>query len=69
MEYLSSVGMGVQEVELTIEYAPHPPYGTGSPELAGPELTQKVLQKYEPIFDEFRQAARKASERLAFVKL
>jgi cyclohexyl-isocyanide hydratase len=54
-----------KEVELTLEYAPHPPYGTGSPELAGAELTQKVVHKYEPTFNEFRKAARQASERLA----
>ncbi len=57
-----------KEAELTLEYAPHPPYGTGSPELAGPELTQKVLQKYEAVFDEFRQAARQAAARLAVVQ-
>ena len=57
-----------QEVELTMEYAPHPPFGTGSPELAGPELTQRVIQKYDAIFDETRKAVRKAAERLAVVK-
>ncbi|KAF3889296.1 MULTISPECIES: DJ-1/PfpI family protein [Nostocales] len=58
-----------KEVELTIEYAPHPPYGTGSPELAGHELTQKVLQKYAVAFDEFRKVARQVSERLAGVEV
>ncbi len=29
-------------VELFLEYAPAPPYGTGRPELAGPELTAQV---------------------------
>ncbi|MEM8532747.1 MAG: DJ-1/PfpI family protein [Chloroflexota bacterium] len=53
-----------KEAELMIEYAPHPPYGTGSPELAGPERTERVLQKYGAAFDEFRKAARNASERL-----
>ncbi|WNZ25683.1 DJ-1/PfpI family protein [Leptolyngbya sp. NK1-12] len=57
-----------KEAELTLEYASHPPYGTGSPELAGPELTQKVLQKYEAVFDEFRQAARQTAARLAVVQ-
>lgn len=56
-------------MELTIEYAPHPPYGTGSPELAGHELTQKVLQKYAVAFDEFRKVARQVSERLAGVEV
>lgn len=53
-----------KEVELTIEYAPHPPFGTGSPELAGVELTQKVMQKYEAGFNEFRKAAQRAYGRL-----
>ncbi len=30
-------------VELFLEYAPKPPYGTGRPELAGPELTAQVM--------------------------
>ncbi|QLE57128.1 DJ-1/PfpI family protein [Nostoc sp. TCL26-01] len=53
-----------REIELTLEYAPHPPFGTGSPELAGSELTQKVLQKYEPMFNQYRQAVRQASGRI-----
>ena len=57
-----------KEVELTLEYAPHPPYGTGSPELAGVELTQKVMQKYEAAFNEFRKAARRASEQFLSLK-
>ena len=57
-----------KEAELTLEYAPHPPYGTGSPELAGIELTQKVTQKYEALYGELLEAARQASERLAVLK-
>jgi cyclohexyl-isocyanide hydratase len=57
-----------KEVELAIEYAPHPPFGTGSPELAGPELTQKILQQAETIFYETREAVKIASARLAVVK-
>jgi len=57
-----------KEVELAIEYAPHPPFGTASPELAGPELTQKILQQGESIFYETRQAVREASARLAVVR-
>ena len=30
-------------VELFLEYAPAPPYGTGRPDLAGPELTAQVV--------------------------
>jgi putative intracellular protease/amidase len=34
-----------RQTELDIEYAPHPPFGVGSPELAGPELTQEALTR------------------------
>lgn len=57
-----------KEAELAMEYAPHPPFGTGSPELAGPELTQKLRQRYEPLSNKFREAVRKAVERLMVAK-
>lgn len=57
-----------KEAELAMEYAPHPPFGTGSPELAGPELTQKLRQRYEPFSDRVRVAVRQAAERLAIAK-
>lgn len=57
-----------KEAELAMEYAPHPPFGTGSPELAGPELTQKLIQRYEPLSDELRKAVHKAVERLMVAK-
>jgi transcriptional regulator GlxA family with amidase domain len=53
-----------KEAELTMEYMPHPPFGTGSPELAGPELTQKLMQRYEPFANIFQEAISKAAERL-----
>lgn len=40
--------------ELEIEYAPHPPFGTGSPELAGPERTRAVLATYASLADGLR---------------
>lgn len=57
-----------KEAELAIEYAPHPPFGTGSPKLAGAELTQKVTQKYEPALNEFRKAAQKTFEWLVAIE-
>jgi transcriptional regulator GlxA family with amidase domain len=33
------------EMELQGEYAPTPPFGVGTPELAGPELTQRALAR------------------------
>lgn len=57
-----------KEAELAMEYAPHPPFGTGSPELAGPELTQKLRQRYEAFSNQVRQAVRTAVERLMVAK-
>ncbi|GGK27667.1 dihydroxy-acid dehydratase [Streptomyces camponoticapitis] len=34
-----------RRAELDIEYAPHPPFGTGSPALAGPEMTKDSLER------------------------
>ncbi|KAF1026661.1 MAG: Isonitrile hydratase [Burkholderia plantarii] len=45
-------------VELTIEYQPRPPFGVGSPALAGPALTQTALALYRPMFDDCRRAAK-----------
>ena len=56
-----------KEAELMIEYAPHPPYGTGSPELAGPERTERVLQKYGAAFEDIRKDIREATERLTTI--
>lgn len=57
-----------KEAELAMEYAPHPPFGTGSPELAGPELTQKLKQRYEPFSNQFQEAVHRAVERLMVAK-
>ena len=54
--------------ELAMEYVPHPPFGTGSPELAGSELTQKLMQRYEPLSHIFHTAINKAQERLMIAK-
>ncbi|WP_232668148.1 DJ-1/PfpI family protein [Pseudonocardia sp. TRM90224] len=34
-----------RQAELDIEYAPHPPFGTGSPALAGPEMTKASTER------------------------
>ncbi|WP_437999697.1 DJ-1/PfpI family protein [Sorangium sp. So ce185] len=53
-----------RECELEMEYAPEPPYGTGSPELAGPERTARSLQRMAPLIEEMRQVGIRASRRL-----
>lgn len=54
-----------RRTELDIEYAPHPPFGTGSPALAGPELTKAALAVYAPMMD----AGRVVVDRIQRAKL
>lgn len=50
-----------ESIELQLEYAPRPPFGTGRPELARPEIVEAARRQFAP-----RHAARKAQlERLA----
>ena len=44
-------------MELTIEYHPHPPFGTGTPELAGPALTVQAKGIYRDYFTACSNAA------------
>lgn len=46
--------------ELNAEYDPHPPFKTGSPELAGPELTRKSLESCQELIDIIVETARNA---------
>jgi hypothetical protein len=39
-------------------------FGTGSPELAGPEITARVAAKWSGFLEETRQAVREAAEQL-----
>ncbi|WP_394837500.1 DJ-1/PfpI family protein [Pendulispora rubella] len=47
-----------KQQELIFEYAPEPPFGTGRPETAGPQLTAQVRALLEPAVERTRQAAR-----------
>lgn len=53
-----------RRVMLTLEYAPEPPFQGGTPALAGPEITNTVLQRRGPVLEEARQAARVAASKL-----
>jgi transcriptional regulator GlxA family with amidase domain len=50
-------------VELSLEYAPHPPFGVGSPELAGAELTAQALAAFAPFTHAAADAAASAYQR------
>ncbi|MDX8000780.1 DJ-1/PfpI family protein [Xenorhabdus sp. Reich] len=45
-------------VELAIEYDPHPPFKTGSPQLAGPEMSLILQRMTEEINQQFYHAVR-----------
>ena len=53
-----------QRIELEIEYNPQPPFHTGSPESAGPELVDAVRKRYGPFLDARRAATLRAKARL-----
>lgn len=46
--------------ELNAEYDPHPPFKTGSPELAGPELTKKATELLQEVVNISLETARTA---------
>lgn len=50
---------------LLFEYAPQPPFASGTPELAGQALTATVRERRGPAIEAARQAAQKARDRWA----
>lgn len=53
-----------QAIQLAVEYAPDPPFQSGRPELAPPEILARVRRIYDNGMDERRAAAAAAAERL-----
>ena len=49
-------------IQLGMEYAPAPPFQSGTPEQAGPELTNALLAKYE--MPKVREAIRRAAAKV-----
>lgn len=49
--------------QLMLEYDPAPPFNAGTPEAAGPELTQRVLSVLEPHDQKMRKMAAEMSSR------
>jgi len=43
--------------QLAMEYDPQPPFDAGSPQGAGPELTQQLLNLFEPLHRQTCQIA------------
>jgi cyclohexyl-isocyanide hydratase len=46
-------------LELTLEYDPQPPFGTGTPAKAGGKITAAMTRMYQPLNDAARAAARR----------
>ncbi len=51
--------------QLALEYDPQPPFNAGTPKVAGPELTQKVIEWLGPMNDKMLYACEAASKALA----
>ena len=51
--------------QLTLEYAPSPPFHCGTPEQAGPELADKIRERMAPGVAQHRAAAEAAARALA----
>ena len=51
--------------ELIIEYDPHPPFGTGTVEGAGPELVGQFEGFMEPLIKEYRRGSVASYQALA----
>lgn len=50
--------------ELTAEYAPKPLFGVGTPELAGPELTQASMTTMGGQYDSYLKSSQRVAQRL-----
>ncbi len=53
-----------QAIQLTLEYAPDPPFEAGRPELVRPEILEQVKARIAPVVDARRAAAVEAARRL-----
>jgi transcriptional regulator GlxA family with amidase domain len=53
-----------RRVELLLEYAPEPLFGSGRPETAGPEVAAEILARRAPVIAAAKAAAEHASARM-----
>jgi cyclohexyl-isocyanide hydratase len=53
-----------QQIQLAIEYAPEPPFDSGTPATAPPAVLQAARRAVQQISDERRATAIRAAERL-----
>jgi cyclohexyl-isocyanide hydratase len=50
--------------QLAMEYDPQPPFNAGTPKVAGPELTRKVMDWLEPLNAKMWHACKETSKAL-----
>ena len=53
-----------KSIQLVLEYDPHPPFDSGSPEKAGPERVQRLRERLAPMLESRRKANQEAARRL-----
>ena len=53
-----------EEIQLSMEYAPEPPFRSGTPQTAPPEVSQVVQASYREIADRRLATARRCAQRL-----
>jgi cyclohexyl-isocyanide hydratase len=53
-----------QAIQLSIEYAPEPPFSSGTPELAPPAVLKQVRSFYRALTEQREQTARRVGQRL-----
>ena len=53
-----------KSIQLVLEYDPHPPFDSGSPEKAGPERVQRLREWLAPMLETRRKANAEAAARL-----
>jgi putative intracellular protease/amidase len=54
-----------RQIQLMLEYAPAPPFDTGRPESAGPQILAQVRERIAPLLDIRREEAQRAARTLA----
>jgi cyclohexyl-isocyanide hydratase len=53
-----------QAIQLSLAYAPEPPFGSGTPESAPPAVLELVRLSYRAVTEQREQTARRVAERL-----
>ena len=58
-----------QAIQLSIAYAPEPPFSSGTPESAPPAVLERVRHSYQAIAEQREQTARRVADRLGIAAI